>query len=155
MSRNEKFWGEILTVTKEITTMQVVWILNLQYHVIFQTLLRIYTRITFHLRSPIWRIAQIFIHPISRQLEVDSPSLFHPLLGDWITDKTLHVMVDLSLTEDITFSIQPSTKRQACKCPRRAKTDSLSKGQKKANHNFKLFLSPKLTRKLWGSHQVV
>ena len=33
MSRDDKFFGEILLITKEITTMLVVGILDLQYHI--------------------------------------------------------------------------------------------------------------------------
>ena len=96
----EKTFSNSLIIHKE-KTKTVVWISDTNYHKILRTLSLNFSKnyCSFEKRYP--KLHSVF-HSTSTHLEVvlkklDCASFFNPLLGVWISDKTLPVVLDILL----------------------------------------------------------
>ena len=75
--------------TKEITTVTVVWIPDLNYHKILRTFASNFSKNYEWFEKPYQKLERVF-HQVSKHLEVGqkntaAPRFFNPLLGVWIS----------------------------------------------------------------------
>ena len=87
--------------------MTVAWISDTDYHKFFRTLSLNFSKNYCSFEKLYPKLHSVF-HPISRHLEVGlqklgCASIFNPILGVWISDETLRVVLDILLPYFLVF----------------------------------------------------